>query len=205
MEATFPTNKNLFFAPINIEPVTETMVEVSVFAKNFFNHSLGEHPYFIEQECYATCEGDFRTHAAFNPDMIGHSPSPQMLRYDGSGQDKIATTFTLGLPIGNGSLTWAIPMYIFDVGRHKDGEVSKEKTIYDVTKPKTINPPEKTNPDTDLPEIDFEAMEGKYKLIAQIEVVQRFVLENGVLTMSKNGADLLRLDLKQYPHVFQTK
>ena len=199
MDALHLTEKNLFFAPVNIEPVTESMVEVSVFAKTFFNHPLGDHPYFIEQECYATCEGDFAEHA-FNPNFIGHSPSPQMLRYSGTGQDKISTALTLGKSIENGSLTWKIPMYIFDIGLTGSGETRKDKILLDEETPKTKDPIY-----SDYPEVDFEKMKLEYKLVAQIEVVQRFVLENGVLTMSKNGADLLRLDLKQYPHVFQTK
>ena len=197
MNQIYPTKENLFFTPVNIDSVTKEMVEVSVFAKSFFNKDLGEHPYFIEQECYAECEGDFAKHA-FNPKFIGHSPSPQMLRYDGTGQDKIATTFTLGLPIENGSLTWKIPMCIFDIGLNGNGEVRKDKVLLDEEKPKTRDPIY-----SDWPDVDFAKMANEYKLVAKIEVVQRFVLADGVLTMSKNGADLLRLDLKQYPHIFK--
>jgi hypothetical protein len=197
MEVISPTKENLFFTPVSIDKVTKEMVEVSVFAKSFFNKELGEHPYFIEQECYAECEGDFGVHA-FNPKFIGHSPSPQMLRYDGSGQDKLGTTFILENSIKNGSLTWNIPMYIFDIGFYGNGEVRKDKVLLDEEIPKTRNPIY-----SEYPEVNFEKMEVEYKLIAKIEVVQRFVLDDGFLTMSKNGADLLRLDLKQYPHIFQ--
>lgn len=195
------SNQNLFFAPVNLDKVTESMVEVAVFAKNFFNQDIGIHPYFIEQECFAQCEGDFVQHA-FNPLCIGHSPSPQMLRYDGNGQDKIATTFTLGQPINNGSLTWNIPMYIFDVAFNGQGDLRADKPIHDITKPKAIDPTEKINQETELPEIDFEELVKQYKLIARIEVIQRFILQDSVLTLSKNGITLLQLDLKQYPYVF---
>ncbi len=197
MDKLHITNKNLFFTPVNLDKVTEEIIEVAVFARNFFDQDLGVHPYFIEQECYAKYEGDFAEHA-FNFKAIGHSPSPQMLRYGGNGQDKIATTFTLGKPINNGSLTWKIPMYIFDMAFDGNGDIRKNKILLDEKKPKVLDPVY-----LEYPEVDFEAMKKQYKLVAQIEIVQRFVLENSILTMSKNGIDLLRLDLKQYPYIFK--
>lgn len=202
MELSQITNSNIFFTPVNIEKEEEiSLVKVAVLAKTFFNQPLGNHPYIIEEECYATCDGDFVRHV-FNPTTVGHGPKPIMIRYGFDSTDELSTTFSISeetpFRILNGSLNWTIPVYLFDISCDSDGTVKKEKLILDTTKPKEIEVPYKEG----TAEVDFEQLFKMYKPIARIEVVQQFVLENGILRMSKNGVNLLNLDLKQYTNIF---
>jgi len=194
------TNSIVFFSPVNIEPESEIpLVKVSVLAKTFFSAPLGDHPYIIEEECFAKCEGDFKNHV-FNPSFVGHAPQPLMIRYGEKSIDALSTTLTISkkAPILNGSLVWTIPVYIFDISCNPDGRVKPEKLVLDTTKP--IEVEASYIPETN--DVDFKKLHEMYLLLARIEVVQSFVLKNGVLTISKNGIDLLTLDLKQYAHIF---
>lgn len=194
------TNSIVFFSPVNIEPESEIpLVKVSVLAKTFFRAPLGDHPYIIEDECFAKCEGDFKNHV-FNPSFVGHGPKPLMIRYGEKSIDELSTALTISekVLILNGSLVWSIPVYIFDISRNPNGSVKPEKLILDTTKPIEVEVPYK--PET--ADVDFKKINEMYLLLARIEVVQSFVLKNGVLTISKNGLDLLTLDLKQYAHIF---
>jgi len=186
---------------IKIEKETDTLVKVSVLARIILFGDLGEHPYLIEEECYAKCQGDFAAHA-FNPATIGHGPKPQLMRYGVNlgNIDEIGTMFEINpaKKILNGSLVWHIPFYLFDISQHSDGTDNGAKAILDMTKPRLQDVKYKE----DYSGADFEELLKMYRLVHRVEVVQQFSLENGVFSIHKNGIPLLSLDLRQIPQIF---
>jgi len=168
-------------------------------AKVVFLDMDENHPYIIEQESYATCEGDFQFHV-FNVETVGHNPKVCLVRYGKDSIDELGTLLNIeqGKPLLNGSLVWVIPLYVFDVSRNRDGSEKEEKIILDATKQQEVEAPYVEG----TVEADFSKISDMYYLVKKIEVIQKFVLENGVLTMSKNGINLLTLDLKEYEHIF---
>lgn len=186
---------------IKIEKETDTLIKVSVLAKLILDGDLGEHPYFIEEECYADCQGDFTVHA-FNPTTIGHGPKVQLMRYSvyPGNIDEIGTMFEIDISkkVLNGALIWKIPFYVFDISQNSEGVDYEVKAILDLQKPR-LKDVEYNEEGTGA---NFEELQKMYRLIQRIEVVQQFSLENGVFSIHKNGIPLLSLDLKQIPQIF---
>ena len=194
-----PILASLETTSVKIEKETETIVKVSILARLILTGDLVEHLYFIEEGFYAAVDGDFGRHA-FNPDTIGHGPKPHLTRYGERSVDEIGTTFLLdpAKPISNGSLRWNIPFYLFDLSRTPDDRESPEKIVLDVTKPEIKDVPY----NTEQTAVDFEKLQSMFKLIAKIDIVQRFSLENGVFSICINEIHLLSLDLKQLSQIF---
>ena len=197
----FPVQASFETLSIKIEKETNSLVKVSVLAKLILSGNLGEHPYLIEEECYAVCEGDFAAHA-FNPKTIGHGPKTQLMRYEASQGviDEIGTLFEINpsKKVLDGHLTWRIPFYIFDISQNPDGTDNEGKAIIAMTKPKLQDVKYKE----DYSGADFEELHKMYRLVYKAEIVQQFSLKNGTFSIQKNGITLLSLDLKQISQIF---
>lgn len=181
---------------IKIEKETDTLIKVSVLAKLILDGDLGEHPYFIEEECYANCHGDFTAHA-FNPATIGHGPKVQLMRYSvyPGNIDEIGTMFEIDTStskkILNGTLIWKIPFYVFDISQKSEGIDHEVKAILDLQKPR-VKDVEYNEQGTGA---DFEELQKMYRLIQKIEVVQQFSLENGIFSIHKNSHPISQIFL----------
>ena len=104
-------------------------------------------------------------------------------------QDRVSTVLDKRKVAKNGSLTWKIPTLIFDAQKYHSIDPSS-------IPPKTISLESIISKDG-LPRPCLEATVKKYhlNLVLKIEVIQRYVLENGFLTMMKHKQVLFQYDL----------
>ena len=179
------------FIPNEIE-VNDGVARISKVCKMYFDgfKELGGNVYIIEQDVQATCEGDFQHH--FLEGQRGHSPFIFLKKFKEGFEDTLSTPLLVKKPLLNGSMTWEIPTRLYDASNDTAVSDAKPETIMD-----------SINLLSEDQEPNFEAIDKRFKLIKKVTVVQKFILENGVLYFEKGGYRLFSLDLKQYPTVFE--
>jgi len=176
-------------------------IEISQIAKVHFENlqsltkTPSEYLYIIEEEIDAHYEGDFNAQTLFQglsseQRSLSHNPAP-VLKQIGKAvlQDQVSTVLDKRKAAKDGSLTWQIPTLIFDAHEYLSIDTSS-------LPPKTISLLS-INDENDLPRPSLEATVKKYhlNLILKIDVIQRYVLENGFLTMEKHEQVLFQYNL----------
>jgi len=178
-------------------------IELSQVAKVHFENlqaltkTPSEYLYIIEEEIDAHYEGDFNAQTLVQRldksfyHSLSHNPAPVLKQIGKTTlQDQVSTVLDKRKSAKNGSLTWRIPTFIFDAQEYLSIDPSS-------LPPKTISLLSITSHDDDLPRPSLEATIKKYhlNLIHRIDVIQRYVLEDGFLTMIKHEQVLFQYNL----------
>lgn len=182
---------DFIFIPQEIEINDEQVVVISKIANIFFEKlkDLGNSVYIIEQDVQTVCTGDFGYH--FEEGKRGHSPFPFLKKFKENFQDTLSTPLRRDKPLFNGELSWTIPTYLYDTKKNPIYAKGDHEAILNFS---FVDESSQTN---------FEELNKNFDLIQKIEIVQSFILNNGVLSFEKGGYKLFFLDLKQYPHIFK--
>lgn len=196
MESSF----NIRFIPRTIFEIPPSTVEISqtvnVSFENIQDLIEGVPPdylYITELEVNAQYEGDFDSQTlSQNPitkeitRSLSHSPTPALKQIGSKSlEDRVTVVLDKNKPINCGFLQWEIPTLIYNAQKYLS--INEE------------NPPEVIffqYDAEDKPNLELTVQEYQLELIREITVVQRYILENGFLTMMKHQNIQLQYDLK---------
>jgi len=192
------TEFNIRFKPRSIFEITSSTIEISqiinVSFKNIktLTHVLPKYLYVVEEEVNAEYKGDFDaqtlvTLGSRSYHSLGHGPSPSLRQIDKTAlEDRVSVMLDKNKAAKNGHLIWNIPMLIFNAQSY----ISSIDSAEDPTK---IIPLKYTS--ETVPSIKLTVGKLKLELIKKINVVQKYILKDGILTMIKHGSIQFQFDL----------